>query len=233
MLLVLSTPLTSSMSGESGAARIRSPNIDWALRSGLSHGQASCAISSGSHFVHEAEEKLKGLMLAGLAGDPAAHHELLASISQPLRAFLARRLANVDPNSAEDLLQDVLIAIHTRRGTYDPTQPVTAWIYAIARYKLIDHYRRHRRRGISVPIEDVAGLFSTDHAEASDAARDVEQLLNQLPEKQRLAIQSVKLQDMSVRDAAIQSGRSESDIKVSIHRGLKKLTALLAGRDKP
>jgi RNA polymerase sigma-70 factor (ECF subfamily) len=233
MLLSLSPPDTSIMFGKPGAVRIGSPGIDWTLRSCLSQGQASGAISSGGHFVHESEEKLKSLMLAGLAGDPVAHHELLASISRPLRAFLARRLAYVDPNSAEDLLQEVLIAIHTRRGTYDPTQPVTAWVYAIARYKLIDHYRRHRRRGISIPIEDVTDLFTTDQAEASDAARDVKALLTQLPEKQRAAIQSVKLNDMSVRDAAIQSGRSESDIKVSIHRGLKKLTALLAGRDKP
>lgn len=206
--------------------------LDWTKQSNLSKGLTTGAFFSGGQFVHHAEEKLKRLMLAGLAGDSAAHHEFLTFVSRPLRVFLASRLLHTDPSSTEDLLQDILLAIHLRRGTYDPTKPVTAWIYAIARYKLIDHYRRQRRRGISVPIEDIDGLFSADRADATDAARDVDTLLSHLPEKQRAAIEHVKLQEMSVREAAIQSGLSESDIKVSIHRGLKKLAAMLAARGK-
>ena len=180
--------------------------------------------------VQHAEDELRSLMLAGLNGDTAAQHQFLTAISRPLRNFLSRRLVHVDPHYTEDLLQDILIAIHTRRATYDPAQPVTAWIYAIARYKLIDHFRRHRRRGISVPIDNAADLFAQDHTPASDAARDLGILLAHLPEKQRVAIKNVKLRDMSVREAAMQAGVSESDIKISIHRGLKKLAALISGK---
>jgi RNA polymerase sigma-70 factor (ECF subfamily) len=120
-----------------------------------------------------------------------------------------------------------LIAIHAKRDTYDPAYPVTAWIYAIVRYRLIDLYRRTKRRGVAVPVEDADGLFTHAEDAAADAKRDVATLLGQLPEKQRIAITLVKLEGRSIREAAQETGHSESDIKISIHRGLKKLSALL------
>lgn len=175
----------------------------------------------------EAEAKLKALMLAGLGGDESAHRQLLAEISKHLRAYFRSRL-HAFPEDAEDLVQETLIAIHTKRHTYDPSYPVTAWIYAIARYRLIDLYRRRKRRGVQVPIDDVDGLFAAADDAAADAKRDVAHLLTHLPEKQRAAIKLVKLEGLSIHDAAQNLGLSESDVKISIHRGLKKLSLLIS-----
>lgn len=178
----------------------------------------------------EAEAELKALLLAGLAGDARAHREFLAAVATRLRAWYRARLRQA-PEDAEDLVQETLIAIHTRRETYDPAYPVTAWVYAIAKYRLIDHWRRKRRRGEAVPLEDApesaAGLFTQAEDEAVDAKRDVGRLLARLPEKQREAIRLVKLEGVSVRDAAVQTGLSVSDVKVSAHRGLKMLMRMM------
>lgn len=177
----------------------------------------------------EAEPELKALMLRGLAGDAGAHHALLHRVSVHLRAFFRARMRDT-PDDVEDLVQETLIALHTKRDTFDPAFPVTAWIYAIARHRLIDHWRRNKRRGISVPVEDAEHLlFAESESDATDAKRDVGVLLSQLPAKQRTAIQLIKLDGVSVRDAAARTGFSESDLKVSAHRGLKTLARLMTG----
>src|ERR1700709_1107433 len=116
-------------------------------------------------------------MLASLAGDGAAYRMLLSGLGGNLRSYYARRL---DPAAAEDAVQETLIAIHTRRATYDPALPFTAWVYGIARYKLIDEYRRHKRRA-TVPLDEANDLFGHDEAQDAIARRDVSKLLDKLP----------------------------------------------------
>ena len=121
------------------------------------------------------EAALHALMVKGLSGDPAAYSALLKRVAEALRAYFRRRLFR-QPHDAEDLVQDVLMAIHAKRGTFDVSQRLTAWIYAIAQYKLIDYLRRARRRGVSVPIEDESELFvESGDAGASGKAVRVEQ----------------------------------------------------------
>ncbi len=176
----------------------------------------------------EAEPELKALMLRGLDGDAGAHRAFLTAVSSALRAFFRARMRGA-PEDAEDLLQETLIAIHTRRDSYDPSYPVTAWIYAIARYRMIDHWRRRGRRGEHIPVEDATELFTAAEDEAVDAKRDVARLLAMLPKKQRDSIRLVKLEGVSVKDAAAQTGLTESDVKISTHRGMKTLMRLMAG----
>ncbi|MFX8616441.1 sigma-70 family RNA polymerase sigma factor, partial [Acinetobacter baumannii] len=92
-----------------------------------------------------------------------------AELTRHLRAYYARRL-NGAREDAEDLVQDTLIALHRRRETYDPGQPLTAWVYAIARYRLIDHYRRTKVRA-AIPLEDAGALFAADDASPAMARR--------------------------------------------------------------
>jgi RNA polymerase sigma-70 factor (ECF subfamily) len=180
--------------------------------------------------AEDSEPRLKALMLRGLDGDSAAYRELLGVIGRLLRTYFARRLPS-DAEDVEDLVQEVLIAIHTRRATFNRSRPFTAWLYAIARYKLVDHLRRRRLRA-AVRIDDVDGLFAPDEAVAVEASHDVKTLLEPLPEKQRAAIRHVKIEELSVAETARRTGMSESAVKVSVHRGLKALAARLRGTSK-
>lgn len=201
---------------------------DWTAKPGATTARIGSSIGAAGERVSDIEQELHDLMVRGLAGDAGAHKRLLETLGVRFRVFFRSRLRVGDPSYIEDLVQETLIAIHTRRESYNPEQPVRAWVYAIARYKLIDHFRRTKTTGVSVPVDEVDGLFSEEEADASDPARDVAALLEHLPVKQRTAIRLVKLQELSIREAAAQSGMSESDVKISIHRGMKKLSALVA-----
>ena len=171
------------------------------------------------------EAHLKALFLKGLAGDAGAHRAFLTEAAGLLRGYFRNRLRG-QAEDAEDLVQETLVALHTRRETYDPNYSLTAWMYAIARYRLIDFLRRQKRRTHA----DIDGLEIGEvdpQYDASDAKRDVNVLLEKLPEKQRTAIRLVKLEEKSIREAADATGLSESDIKISIHRGLKTLMRLM------
>lgn len=172
------------------------------------------------------ETQLRALFLAGIGGDTASHRAFLTEAAGLLRAFFRNRLRGA-PDDAEDLVQETLVALHTRRDSYDPAFPLKAWMYAIARYRLIDFLRRKKRRGPHTSIDDIdIGAPDADY-DASDAQRDVTTLLERLPSKQQTAIRLVKLEEKSVREAAALTGLTESDIKISIHRGLKTLMRLL------
>ncbi|TCT01910.1 RNA polymerase sigma-70 factor (ECF subfamily) [Aquabacter spiritensis] len=176
------------------------------------------------------EAELKGLMTAGLDGDSAAHRMLLDRLSGYLRGYYKTRLARIarDASEAEDLVQEVLLAVHTRRHTYHPDELFTPWVYAIARYKLIDHLRRTRASLKEVPIDDVGELMAHDDHVEVESAYDLHRLLRQLPDRMRCAIQCVKLDGLSVTEAAAQCGTSESAVKVNIQRGLRALAAVIA-----
>jgi RNA polymerase sigma-70 factor, ECF subfamily len=173
------------------------------------------------------EAQYRDWMLAALAGDAGAYRMLLAGLTRHLRGYYARRL---DPAAAEDAVQETLIAIHTRRATYDPSQPLTAWVYGIARYKLIDEYRRSKRRA-QVPLEDAGDLFAADEASPATAKRDVEKLLAKLPAAKRDLVRQVKLDGRSIADIAAETGMSESAVKVTVHRALKSLGDEVGGND--
>ncbi len=163
--------------------------------------------------------------MRGLAGDTAAYHRFLMELSAHLRAFLRRRLAGM-PDEVEDLVQEALLAVHNQRHTYDAVQPLTAWVHAIARYKLVDLFRRRERRELlTEPLDDEHDLLSSADADAAEARRDLAQLLETLPERQRMPIVYVKVQGLSVVEAARLTGMSASAVKVAVHRGLKALAA--------
>jgi RNA polymerase sigma-70 factor (ECF subfamily) len=175
--------------------------------------------------VRTPETDLKALMLASLAGDPAAYRALLECLERELQPFFRRRLAG-DAAEAPDLVQETLIAIHTRRGTYDASQSFAAWAYAIARHKLVDHFRR-RGRAATVSLEDGGPLFAADESAGADARLDVENALAKLPPATQSLIRDIKLKELSHAEAAASRGMSETAAKVAVHRGLKKLAAFL------
>jgi len=169
------------------------------------------------------EERLRSLMLQSLPGDAAAYRIFLDELTTHLRSYLRRRLGGL-PDEIEDLLQELLLAVHNKRHTYDPKQPLTAWVQAIARYKLVDLLRRRSRSDVLTdPLDEDDQVFATTANDAAEAQYDVAKLLRGLPDRQRLPILYVKIEGASVTDTAIRTGMSESAVKVGIHRGLKAL----------
>jgi RNA polymerase sigma-70 factor (ECF subfamily) len=173
-------------------------------------------------------------MMAGLDGDVAAYRVLLERLSAHLRSYYRGRLARAGRGvfEAEDLLQEVLLAIHTRRHTYDRAELFTPWMHAIARYKLIDFLRRTNSFHSDVPIEDAGELTSHADHDGVESSIDLRRLMARLPAKMQRAIQYVKLDGLSVAEAAQRSGMTESAVKVSIHRGLKALSAAIGSEHK-
>lgn len=156
-------------------------------------------------------------MRAAQSGDKAAYNTLLHSLNGWLRAYFS---ALARPADVDDLVQETLIAIHTKRATYDPRYPFMPWLKTIARHKWIDRMRSLVRRS-EVDLPDTLALNTA--VDAVTANIDVQKLLGTLPEKQASAIRLVRVDGLSVEEAATRSGQSVASVKINIHRGLKKL----------
>ena len=121
------------------------------------------------------------------------------------------------------------MSIHTRRSTFDRAQPVSAWAYAIGRYKLIDYWRRQKVRR-AVPLDDVAAFLSAPAAQLDDGL-DLTRALQSLPPRQRALVEDVKVRGESLAEAGAKSGQTENAAKVALHRALKRLSGRLSDAD--
>ncbi len=168
------------------------------------------------------EPTFSRLMIASQKGDKQAYTVLLTEAQLWLERYFRRRCP---PAQLDDLVQEVLMALHNKRSTFDPSRAFLPWLAAIARYRWIDHLRKVYRSA-----EDELG----DHDAAEDSEEEaimarmsLERLFVHLPEKQSEVIEMCKIEGLSISEAAERTGQSESAVKVNIHRGLKKLSALV------
>lgn len=164
-----------------------------------------------------------GLMAAAQSGDGHAYEQLLREIDAWLKRYYARRLPYP---AADDARQDTLLAIHVKRHTYGPSRPFGAWVVAIAHYKWIDRLRDASRFN-AIPLDDEMPV--EDHGGAALSAVAMNDLLGRLKPAQARVIRLVKLKGLSIAGASDATGQSTSLVKINIHRGLKKLAALISG----
>ncbi|MDE1943764.1 MAG: sigma-70 family RNA polymerase sigma factor [Betaproteobacteria bacterium] len=167
------------------------------------------------------ETSLARLTALAQGGDRAAYHALLTECQHWLRGYFGRRVA---PNHLDDLVQETLMALHQKLATYDPARAFLPWLAAIARYRWVDQLRRFYRAAEEELDHNLAGV---DEEPAIAARISLERLFEQLPQGQARAIELVKIEGLSIAEAATACGQSESLIKVNIHRGLKKLSAMI------
>ncbi|MFM5895835.1 MAG: sigma-70 family RNA polymerase sigma factor [Novosphingobium sp.] len=162
--------------------------------------------------------------LAGLAqrGDKQAYAALLTECRSWLLRYYRRK---VPPEQIEDLVQDTLLSLHRKLASYDPSRSIVPWLAAIARYRFIDHLR-HAYRNAADAIEDDMAL-AHDNEPALTARLSLDRLFECLPDAQCRAIELVKIDGLSISEASASTGQSESLVKVNIHRGLRRLTALI------
>ncbi len=175
----------------------------------------------------ERESEWADWMRGALDGDAQAYDRFLRAVTPHLRAMARRRCDRfgAPAGEAEDILQEVLIAVHLKRGTWDPARPIGPWLSTIVRNKMIDSLRRRGRR-IDVPLEDVMATLETD--EGADVADrlDAETVLARLKDPQRDIVRSISLQGAGVRETAERLKMSEGAVRVALHRALKSLAAL-------
>jgi RNA polymerase sigma-70 factor (ECF subfamily) len=167
------------------------------------------------------ETTLARLMTLSQAGEKQAYAALLEACQRWLRGYYSRRIA---PSSLDDLVQETLIALHTKRASWDSSRPFLPWLAAIARYRWVDHLRRLYRADEHELHEELIG---TDDEPAIAARISLGRLLGLLPEAQARAITLVKIEGLGIAEAAAVTGQSESLVKVNIHRGLKKLAHMI------
>jgi RNA polymerase sigma-70 factor, ECF subfamily len=178
--------------------------------------------------VREREDEWTGLMRSAISGDDAAYHRLLKAVTPVLRAAARRGLvrAGQPVDQSEDIVQDILLAVHLKRHTWDANAPFAPWLFAIARNKLIDSLRRRGRR-IFVNIDDFAETLPSESATQTAPASEVAAQLKLLPTRQREVLQSIAVDTASIKETAAKFAMSEGAVRVALHRGLASLTAKL------
>jgi RNA polymerase sigma-70 factor (ECF subfamily) len=163
-------------------------------------------------------------MRAAIRGDARSYHRLLQELAPVLRGLAARGLARhkLGSEDVEDVVQETLLALHLKRGTWDERQAFSPWLYAIARNKLIDNLRR-RGRQAHVPIDDIAELRTGDQQPAEINGVDAERMIAKLKEREREIVLAISIEGASARQVAERLGMTEGAVRVALHRALRSL----------
>ncbi|WP_265570338.1 sigma-70 family RNA polymerase sigma factor [Sphingomicrobium nitratireducens] len=167
------------------------------------------------------DDDLRRLMARAQDGDRPSYRAALAAARDWLVRYYTRRIA---PDMVDDLVQDTLLALHAKRATYDATRPFYPWLAAIARYRWIDTLRKLERAPQTIEDEDIA--VRSDE-EPVLARLSLERLMTHLSPTQASCITLAKVEGRSIAETAEITGQSIAAVKVNIHRGLKKLAALV------
>jgi RNA polymerase sigma-70 factor (ECF subfamily) len=179
-------------------------------------------------LVRERETEWTELMRSANAGDKSAYHRLLRSVTPVLRAAARRGLvrAGQPADQSEDIVQDILLAVHLKRHTWRPDAPFAPWLFAIARNKLIDALRRRGRR-VFVNIDDFSETLPGEQPEETVPAGEVTTHLAGLPARQRDVLRSIAVDGASIKDTAAKFAMTEVAVRVALHRGLSNLSSRL------
>jgi RNA polymerase sigma-70 factor, ECF subfamily len=178
----------------------------------------------------EREQEWTAQMRAAMDGDESAYRRLLLSLTPALRAVVGRGFARVGlgGGEVEDVVQEILLAIHLKRHTWDPATSVAPWVTAIARNKLVDALRRRGRRA-ETPIEDIADTLPAEPGETGLEHRDVDRMLAALSPRRRDIVRSISIEERSIRETAQRLSMIEGAVRVTLHRSLKELAARYRG----
>lgn len=180
--------------------------------------------------IEEREQRWAEAMRAERRGDAVAYERMLKEVATALRRSLAPRLvrAGLGAHEAEDLVQEVLIGLHSKRHTWDSARPLLPWLHAIARYKLIDftrHRRRETRQRVDLPLEDWLEIVESPADEVNRSTVELDRHLAVLPVSQRKIVRAIAVEGASVRDVALRVATSEGAVRVTIHRAIRRLLA--------
>jgi len=176
--------------------------------------------------------QLQLLMRAAQAGDGHAYRAMLTAVTPRIRRIVRARRAFLGKEDVEDLVQDVLLSVHAVLATYDPSRPFMPWLLAIVRNRIADAARRYVRQqahevGVADPRVTFEDLPANTHDEGPGDLEALAQAIRDLPAGQRRAIELLKLEEMSLKEASAATGTSVSALKVATHRAMMSLRRML------
>ncbi len=174
-------------------------------------------------------------MRAAQEGDGGAYLRLLAEVAPLLRRVIQRQRSFLQAADTEDIVQDILVSLHSVRATYDPARPFVPWLMAIARNRLVDAARRYGRLAANeVSVAEYPETFSEEPTNRFDGTygdpEALKQAINRLPPGQKRAVEMLKLREMSLKEASAASGMGVAALKVAVHRGMKALRQALSNK---
>lgn len=169
------------------------------------------------------ETRLAGLLRAALGGDEAAYAEFLRLAASLVRPVARRKLGSGSGADPEDIVQETLLAIHLKRHTWRPDAPVLPWVYAIARYKIVDAWRR-RGRHVEVDIDDFVETLPA-HVTEAVSEREIGKAFDGLAAGQRSVVAAITVEGRSIAETAQALGMKETAVRVALHRGLSAIAA--------
>jgi len=183
------------------------------------------------HSLDETELSL--LMRKAQDGDSTSYSLLLTRVQVMLKGFVDNsfnRLGLKSFGGQEDVIQEILLAIHSKRASFDESQFFLPWMYAIARYKVIDYFRKNKKNvystvSLSVSLDAEEEMMAFDIAVMTEFGvnYDINKICQMLPKKQREILVMMKIDGLSIQEVEVKTGYKASDVKVNVHRALKFL----------
>jgi RNA polymerase sigma factor (sigma-70 family) len=176
------------------------------------------------------EAEWSALLIAAMEGDGRAYARFLGLITPVLRGIVRARGRVLGPEAQEDVVQEVLIAIHTKRHTWDRSAPLLPWLYAVTRHKVVDAFRR-RGGAVHLPIEDFAEALEAQVEGDGMAARDSAALIGRLDARSADIVRAVSLDGQSTAEVGARLSMSEGAVRVALHRAIRRMAEMAKGRD--
>jgi len=180
-------------------------------------------------MVETGRDDWDAMMRAANRGDRAAYARLLGLIAPVIRGIVRARGHMLGPEGCEDVVQDVMLAIHLKRHTWDEGQPLRPWLYAVTRHKVVDAFRARGNR-ITLPVEDFAEILPAPDTGDLTAARDTDRLLARIEPRAAQIVRAVSLDGLSAAETGERMGMTEGAVRVALHRALKSLAQLAKGQ---
>ncbi|MEL7466513.1 MAG: sigma-70 family RNA polymerase sigma factor [Pseudomonadota bacterium] len=181
--------------------------------------------------MDDREERWSRWASAALAGDRRSYDRFLVEVSERVRRYARSRLSRSGHgiDEAEDIVQDVLVAIHAKRETWDPSRPIGPWVDAIIRYKTADAMRKMGRRAVAAEDIDAIADLATAHYDGDRRLDDLDRHLGALPSREQGVVAALGLEGMSAAKCAERFGMSEVDVRVAFLRGVAGIRRLVEG----
>ena len=184
----------------------------------------------GEAKIEHARSDLEALLIAANAGDARAFARFLSEVLPLIRKVVRARGRGLPQDQHEDVVQEVLLAIHLKRQTWDPATPLRPWLYAVTRYKVVDAFR-HKGMIIHLPLDDFADIIE-DETQANRSGDDVHAMLSQIDQRSATIVRAIGIQGERASEVGARMSMSEGAVRVAFHRAIRKLAALARGFDK-